>query len=299
MNSQTLLLLRNLLFILIGLSVVINATLELIFAPQLLMKYYLPAIRDQHHHNHNDLNHRMILIRFFYFVIILIQILNIIASFLLFVAIFLSNFHDRYIAYDTVMILSLSFSLSLILHRWQTNTNIYSDVIEKDIYILASRLGDWICFGNNFRWSSTTFNRNEYTLKYRCRRSDVFNWHQIHQCCGWTSSNDLIGIIEIDRINPWNLSRLPEFCCANHQINDFDDQKSDSIRCHSVALNLFNKTCHDSRESFLAFRGVSLISHPVHIEYIVWKLISVFLYTFSKRHVLPQPEGSYSFYITP
>lgn len=316
---------RNFVCLLFGLVVITIATLEFIFAPMILIKYYIPGIMDYG-------TKANILIIFTYAIFIAIQVLNILASILLFFSIFITGFHDKYIAYDTVMIVSISLSVAIIGHKLETNTNLYESIIEREIYIQTSRVGDWIC---QTPPRNTFHGRNHVKANLQCTFSDIYHWHQINRCCGWSSPNDLAGLITFNSklINSFvnkkntninktgndnvgiiskkfetkNSNLLPDFCCTHDFHQFFVSMEELHYRypnkqqnhCTVTSSKRFNQTCRSKKRAFLSLKSLSLVSHPMDYIYIIIKLIGTLSYTFTKNHMLPQAEGPFTFFISP
>lgn len=312
---------RNFVCLLFGLVVITIATLEFIFAPMILVKYYIPGILDYGTQTN-------ILIIFTYALFITIQVLNILASILLFFSIFITSFHDKYIAYDTVMIVSIGLSVAIIGHKLETNTDLYESIIEREIYIQTSRVGDWIC---QTPPRNTFHGQNHVKANLQCSFSDIYHWHQINRCCGWTSPYDLAGLkifnsklinsITNDKnsnnyingtrkdveITSKKSDLLPDFCCYHDFRQFFVDMeelryrhpKRQSNHCTIISSERFNQTCQNKKRAFLSLKSISLVSHPMDYIYIIIKLIGTLSYTFSKNHMLPQAEGPFTFFISP
>lgn len=254
---------RNSIFLIIGLLIVTLSILELIFSPMLALKYYSPSLYRQ---GFTD-----IAITFFCIVCILIQVCNFLAALSIFVSVFLTGYHERWIAYDTMTLLSVSLSLTMITHQSLTGVNFYQTNIERDIYIQVSSIGDIRC------------------TRKMCFNTDVYNWHQNNQCCGWHSASDLIGTVTRNQSS----DRLPQFCCLQ-------SSPIQTKPCTLNSINRFSETCYHRRVSFMMLRSVSFISHPCSLWYSVLKTIIALSFTFAKQHsLLPQAEGLYSYYIPP
>ncbi|XP_027201859.2 uncharacterized protein LOC113795834 [Dermatophagoides pteronyssinus] len=282
---EVLILIRNCFLLVCGLLIISNATLELLFSPMLLIKYYLPSIlrhlQPQQQQSVITTNNQLslpqystTLILFFYIILILIQILNIIASLLLFYQIFITNYHDKYIAYDTIMLLSLTLSLSLIIQQQQIDWNFYDDIVQRDFYIQINRVGDHICQTTTTITTTTSSKTTKNSTpddirslkfpkksvekpKQYCYHSDVYYWHQMNRCCGWQSPYDLIGIVKFNNTNGRgrgnvnddfddnhgnddqnNRYRLPEFCCETLINNQY----------HGIIKNMWLKNLYKQQQ---------------------------------------------------
>ncbi|XP_046910031.2 uncharacterized protein LOC124491435 [Dermatophagoides farinae] len=281
--NELLSIIRNCFLLICGLLIISGATLELIFAPMLLGKYYLPSII--HHIQQQQQQHQQsCLIIFFYTILMTIQLFNMIASILLFYHIFITNYHDKWLAYDSLMLISITMSLALILYQKQMDWNFYQEIVKKDFYIQINRIGDYVCqrssssnSGNdlrNYRSTTTTTNQQQ-----QCQHSDVYYWHQMNRCCGWQSPSDLLGLIKnTKKISNKNISnddnsiddhRLPEFCCESiisrnggggggfrnlnrHNIPFWmkrnQNQNQNKNYCHLQSPFIFNRTCNDDNQ---------------------------------------------------
>lgn len=268
--------LRNLLFMSIALLLCTSAVLELIFAPVMTFKYYGPSLFRS--------GLADCVMATFYTVCILVQLCNFLGALFLFVSILLTNYHEKWLAYDTLSLLSVSFSLSLITHHSLVGIDFYRSHVEKDIYKQVATIGDVHC------------------TRRACIKTDVFTWHQDSQCCGWYSSNDLTGMFD-----PRVLERLPQFCCfqnttqamINVSIRNRTASVTTSASCEQGSIHRFQEPCSKNRTAFLMFRGLTYIGHPSSLPYSVFKVVVALAYTFVKKSSLfPQTEGIYSTYVT-
>lgn len=261
-----------LLFI-VSIVVALLATMEIIFAPMLTIRYYVPGLL--HHHAHQDWS-----ITFLYVLCIIIQVFNFAASITLFVSLFMTGYSEKWLGYDSFTLVSVSLSLSILVHNTAMNVDLYETNIEKDIYLRVSSVGDLKCNSK------------------MCFNTDVFAWHQSTQCCGWNKPEDLLGSLSTDNLevvatNNANQSQLPQFCCFNIQMLT-------SKPCSVDSLNRFAAPCSQYRAPFFMLRSISFMSHPCHTSYTLTKMVMALIYTFTKKYaILPQSEGLYSQYIVP
>ncbi|KAJ6219822.1 hypothetical protein RDWZM_005634 [Blomia tropicalis] len=256
--------LRCALFLLVAVVIMSIALLELIFAPMLALKYFLPSLNR---HGFSDTE-----LAFFYISCFIVQLLNFLASSSLFVHSLLTGYHEKWFAFDTFTLLSCSLSIALVVQQHITGIDRFRNTVERDIYLETARLGDQVC------------------RRTGCRPTDIYIWHQQVQCCGWHSAADLAGIHSIN-----DSSRLFDFCChqsiASH---------GNAALCRLDSPHRFRQVCHLERTSFLSLRSVSLVSHPCSFTYSLFKVIIALAFTAGKKHsFIPQAEGLYSFYVPP
>ena len=253
--------LRNLFFFSMAILLMTNAVLELIFAPVMTFRYYLPSLFR--------IGSTDPLMTTFYSISILVQVFNFLAAVFLFGSILLTNYNEKWLAYDTMSLVSVVLSLSLVSHHQLTGVDFYQRNVEKDIYMQVATIGDIRC-----------------SRRY-CYNTDVYTWHQGIQCCGWYSATDLEGMVDSK-----NELRLPQFCCFQNAT------QSANSTCNIGAIHRFREPCAKNRTSFLMFRGVGIIGHPSSTSYSAFKLITTLVFTFAKKHYLfPQSEGIYSHYV--
>src|SRR5699024_5334175 len=118
------------LFFAMVIFIVTSAVLELIFAPLVSLKYYIPSLfrtTDP-------------FVALFYVVCILVQAFNLLASICLFASVLFTGYSEKWCAYDTMSLVSVALSFSLIAHHQLTGADIYRNNVEKDIYLKVASI---------------------------------------------------------------------------------------------------------------------------------------------------------------
>lgn len=274
-----LLALSRAILIFVCIFIVTMASVEFIFAPTMTFRYYLPSLW-KHGTEHP-------LLAFLYSLAILVQVINFVGSLALFKSLMLTHYTEKWFAFDTFAFLSVSISLSLVVHGQVTGFDFYESIIEKDIYRESAKVcTDRLCFN-----------------------TDVYAWHQAIQCCGWFAPEDLLGLEHSrrrrhhsDHGNASADGLLPQFCCYPDsilvRIGDRVTLKgrtplAEPCRLHSV--NRFQDTCFELRDSYFELRGVSIASHPSSLLYCALKFSLALVYGLLKKHYfVPQAEGIFT-----
>lgn len=327
--GQWLVLLRLLLFVIVGSCILIFAFLEMIFAPVMVFKYMKPALIEHLSSSAADSVNKgadhpaTMMISLFYGVHLFVQATNFFAALSLFFGIMHSEFRERWLAFDVGGLLSVALLGSLavggiLVTSPTTESNSLCALLERDIYTRAILVGDSNCNGKT------------------CFRTDVFLWHQERQCCGWRSPVDAAAVASKGMSTPppphsnnESALTLPQFCCfqdllfsegillGSELINNNGHSRRAPVvfysftgaqqkACKLGSMNRFRETCsaatsvakmgaHVASPSFFALSSVSMLVHPCSWMYILFKLFFSLAYTAVKKHYfVPQAEGIYA-----
>lgn len=322
---------RLFFFIIVGTCILVFAFLEMIFSPVMVFKYLKPSLFEHlfasldNNNGSNvnvdqDLPTMTTMITIFYLVHVLVQAVNFFSALALFFGIMHSEYRERFVSFDVGGLFSVALLTSLAVGRIlvknpSSHFDLCSSVLERDIYKRAILVGDANCNGKT------------------CLRTDVFSWHQVHQCCGWRSQTEALRSQAKKRNNNNNgtsseeaLSTLPQFCCLQEPLSSEGLLGSELVNlnnghnrghrrapvvfynfnslyghengaCKLDSVNRFRETCSLLKDSvsFFDLSSASVLVHPCSWTYIVLKLVCSLAYTAVKKHYfVPQAEGIYA-----
>lgn len=287
-KRQFLIIFRIFLLVL-SVTILTMAFLELTFVPSATLNYYFPALlmrlRRYKNVHQNVLSEPVILL--YYIISLLVQWSQVLASVALFFIIgtstWVSSSHRGWFAYPKLSLLSVALTLSLQVHQQMTGKDVYREVILPDIYYTTSTADG----GHYFQCST-------YNGKSQCRYSVVFDWHQTAQCCGWNEAQDWLP--RHQQHNHSLASRvLPQFCCAPDAttllINDvlhFKGLSSLAEPCQLNSVNRFLMACADDDfSSFEQYHQLNVFSHSsTSLLYSLLKLATSLLYLLTAKSQL-------------
>lgn len=280
------------IFLLVLCVTILTVTfLELTFIPSATFKYYFPALlmrfimyKNIHHQVFNEPS---ILLQ--YIISLLVQVNQMLASVALFFIIGTSTSvtsnHRGWHAYPKFTLLSVVLSLSLQVHQKMTGKDVYREVILPDIYYSTSAADG----GHHFECTSSNG-------KSHCRYSDVFDWHQTAQCCGWNEAQDWIP--RHDQHNHSVSTVLPQFCCAPDSstlmingVLHFKGLSPLAEPCQLHSMNQFQTACGDDDVSFFEqYYQLNIFTHSAtSLLYNLLKLVISLLYVFTSKYQLFLP----------
>lgn len=270
------------LMLLVGLTVLMFSIMELVFSPILLINYYLPSTLRAIAGGNNWTG------VFFYFILLIIESLNFLASLMLCINIFITGYFDRYFSYARLTLISSALSLAIIVHDFVMGMDFYGGCVERDIYIQAARIGTLRCRRNR-----------------RCIETDVARWHQSVQCCGWDSPSNLARYLHHNQTN-----YLPVFCCPYDRSPYLNllgggggsppTWTHNEFFCKLDSADHFNSTCNNYRDKFFLMKSITIFGHPMLLWYSLLKIAFAYIYAWAQRKsLLPQSEGAFAMRIPP
>lgn len=273
--------------LILSITILTIAFLELVFVPVATFKYYFPALlmllRKYKNIHQKVFSEPVILL--YYIISLLVQLSQLLASMALFLSISTSTSvtsrHRGWLAYPKLNLLSVALTFSLQLHQKMTGKDLYNEVILPGIYYTISGADG----GHHFQCTTKDG-------KSQCRYSVVFEWHQSAQCCGWKEAQEWIG-----RQQQHNHSLasqvLPQFCCAPDtttlMINDvlhFKGLSPLAETCQLDSVNRFQTACAaDDVSSFEQYHQLNVFSHAAtSLLYTFLKLITSLMYVLTANY---------------